>query len=236
LDLAQLLLEVRGLGPFMTNSTPRVRILIADDHTLLREGTRAVIAREPRWEVCGLASNGREAVAQARKLKPDVVILDMTMPELNGLDAAIQIKRRLPETEIAMLSGYGSEDLIRSAFKAGVKSFIVKTEAEEFLVEAVKLLARHEPFLTPRVARILSSIDPAQGHPADPEPGERLSTRERQVMQLIAEGSTNKEVAAFLNLSVRTVENHRANVLRKLNVDSVPDLVRYAIRNKMIEP
>jgi two-component system response regulator NreC len=234
--LAQLLLEVSGLGQFMTNSTPRVRILIADDHALLREGTRAVIAREPGWEVCGLASNGREAVAKAIKLKPDVVILDMTMPELNGLDAAIQIKRQLPETEIAMLSAYGSEDLIRSAFKAGVKSFIVKTEAEEFLVEAVKLLARHQPFLTPRVAQVLSSIDSSQGHQAGSEPGERLSAREREVMQLITEGRSNREVAAVLNVSVRTVENHRAKVLRKLNVDSVPDLVRYAIRNKMIEP
>src|SRR5882762_4173833 len=107
-------------------STPSVRILIADDHALIREGTRGVLAQQPGWEVCGQASTGREAVAQAMALKPDVVILDMTMPELNGLDAAVQIKRDLPETEIAMLSSYGSEDLIRSAFEAGVKSFIVK--------------------------------------------------------------------------------------------------------------
>ena len=219
----------------MTTPTPSVRILIADDHTLLREGTQAVIARESGWEVCGLASNGRDAVAQAIQLKPDVVILDMTMPELNGVDAAIQIKRRLPKTEIAMLSADASEDLIRSAFAAGVRSFIVKTETEEFLVEAVKLLARHQPFLTPRVARILSTIGPSRDDRVDSEPGV-LTTRERQVMQLVAEGRSNKQVAAVLHVSVRTVENHRAQVLRKLNLDSVPDLVRYAIRNKMIEP
>jgi DNA-binding NarL/FixJ family response regulator len=213
----------------VTTSTPRVRILIADDHTLLLEGTQAVIAREPGWEVCGVASNGRDAVAQAIELEPDIVILDMTMPELNGLDAAIQIKRKLPKTEIAMLSADASEELIRSAFAAGVRSFIVKTEAEEFLVEAIKLLARHEPFLTPRVARILSSIEHSQGD------SERLTTRERQVMQLVAEGRSNKQIATILHVSVRTVENHRANVLSKLNLDSVPDLVRYAIRNKLIE-
>jgi two-component system response regulator NreC len=216
-------------------STPRVRILIADDHALIREGTRGVIAGEPGWEVCGQAATGREAVAQALALKPDVVILDMTMPELNGLDAAIQIKRHLPETEIAMLSSYASEDLIRSAFEAGVKSYIVKTETEEFLVEAIKALASHKPFLTPRVSHILSLtfLEPAEG-----EPGARevLSAREREVLQLIAEGNTNKEVASALNISTRTAENHRASILRKLNLDTVADAVRYAIRNKMIEP
>jgi DNA-binding NarL/FixJ family response regulator len=222
----------------MKSSTPRIRILIADDHALLREGTRVVIAREPGWEVCGLASNGREAVAQAMALKPDVVILDMTMPELNGLDAAIQIKRQLPETEIVMLSAYGSEDLVRSAFEAGVKSFIVKTEAEEFLVEAVKLLARHKQFLTPRVSQILFSsvLYPPEGDRTKPEQDDRLAAREREALQLLAEGKSNKEVAAALNISVRTAENHRASILRKLNLDSVADLVRYAIRNKMIEP
>lgn len=218
-------------------STPRVRILIADDHALIREGTRGVIAQQPGWEVCGQAATGREAVAQALALKPDVVVIDMTMPELNGLEAAFQIKRALPETEIAMLSGYASEDLIRSAFEAGVKSFIVKTETEEFLVEAIKALASHRPFLTDRVSQILVSTltDPPQ---AD-RPGAgaiELSAREREILHLIAEGKSNKEVASALDISVRTAENHRASVLRKLNLESVADVVRYAIRNKMIDP
>jgi DNA-binding NarL/FixJ family response regulator len=220
----------------MTTASPRrVRILIADDHALIREGTRGVIVQEPGWEVCGQASNGRDAVAQAVALKPDVVLLDMTMPELNGLDAAIRIRRELPETEIAMLSSHASEDLIRSAFEAGVKSFIVKTETEEFLVKAVKALASHTPFLTPRVSQILfSSQEPADGDRAQ---GEGLLTaREREVVQLVAEGKTSKEVAGALHISVRTAENHRAHILRKLNLDSAAEMVRYAVRNKMIEP
>jgi DNA-binding NarL/FixJ family response regulator len=222
----------------MNTVTPPIRILIADDHALIREGMQAVIAHDPNCELCGVASNGREAVTQAMALKPDIVILDMTMPELNGLDAAVQIKRQLPETEIAMLSAYGSEDLIRTVFEVGVKSFIVKTEAEDFLLEAVKALARHEQFLTPRVSKILFStiLQPASGDSTERGPGDGLGAREREVLQLLAEGRTNKEVAAGLKISVRTAENHRANILRKLNLDSVADLVRYAIRNKMIDP
>jgi DNA-binding NarL/FixJ family response regulator len=219
----------------MTATPTRVRILIADDHALIREGTRVLIDREPGWEVCGQASTGREAVAQAIELKPDVVILDMTMPELSGLDAAIQILRKLPGTEVVILSAYGSEEVIRNSFEAGVKSFILKTEAEECLVEAVKSLARHERFLTPRVSQILFShlIDRPKGTQEISEP---LTAREREVVQLLAEGKANKEVAEALKISVRTAENHRASVLRKLNLDSVVDLVRYAIRNQMIDP
>jgi DNA-binding NarL/FixJ family response regulator len=192
--------------------------------------------QEPGWEVCGQASNGRDAVAQAVALRPDVVLLDMTMPELNGLDAAIRIKRELPETEIAMLSSYGSEDLIRSAFEAGVKSFIVKTETEEFLVDAVKALASHKPFLTPRVSNVLFSsfLEPAGRDQAQPEGP--LTAREREVVQLVAEGKTSKEVAGALDISLRTVENHRAHILRKLNLHTSADMARYAVRNKMIEP
>jgi two-component system response regulator NreC len=178
-------------------STPRVRILIADDHALIRDGIRGVLARESGWEVCGEASTGREAVAQALALRPDVVILDMTMPELNGLDAAILIKRNLPDTEIAMVSSHRAEDLIRSVFEAGVKSFIVKTETEDFLVQAVKALASHKPFLTPTVSEIFLStcIEPVKGDPAESGTGPILSAREREVLQLVAEGRTNKEVA-----------------------------------------
>jgi two-component system, NarL family, response regulator NreC len=214
------------------NATP-LRILVADDHDFIRQGTCAVLERQPGWEVCGLAANGREAVARASQLKPDIVVMDMTMPELNGLDAAVQIKRRLPETEIVLLSAHQSEEVIRSAFKAGVKSFIFKTEAHHLLVESVQALARHQVFLTPRVSEILLSdvidSDQAKG-------GKRLSAREREIVQLIAEGKTNNEVADALAIGVRTAENHRASIMRKLGANSVADLVRYAIRNKLIEP
>lgn len=214
-----------------------VRILVADDHDLMREGTRVVIERQPGWEVCGTAATGREAVTEALALKPDIVIMDMTMPELNGLDAAVQIKRRLPGTEILMFTAHESDDLIRNAFEAGVKSFIFKSEAHHFLVEAIESLSKRKPFFTAKVSEILFSniLSRAEGHRDATEPRQRLSAREREIVQLIAEGKSNKEVAGALGISVRTAENHRASVMRKLNLDSVADLVRYAIRNKLIE-
>jgi two-component system response regulator NreC len=222
----------------MTTPTTPLRILIADDHDVMREGTRAVIERQPGWEVCGLASTGREAVARAGELKPDIVVLDMTMPELNGLDAATQIKRRCPGTEILMFSAHESDDLIRAAFEAGVKSFILKSEAHQFLLEAIESLSRHKPFFTTKVSEILFSniLHRAESGRDDTGPEQRLSAREREIVQLIAEGKSNKEVADALSISVRTAETHRASILRKLKLDSVADLVRYAIRNKMIEP
>ena len=214
-----------------------LRILIADDHDIMREGTRAVVERQPGWEVCGTAANGREAIAQANGLQPDIVIMDMTMPDLNGLDAAIQIKRRLPSTEILMFTGHETDDLIRAAFEAGVRSFIFKSEAHHFLVEAIQSLARHKPFFTSQVSEILFSnmLHRAEGSRDVAEPGQRVTTREREIVQLLAEGKSNKEVAEALGISVRTAETHRASILRKLSLDSVASLVRYAIRNKIIE-
>jgi DNA-binding NarL/FixJ family response regulator len=217
-------------------TTLPLRILIADDHDVIREGTRSVIEREEGWEVCGIAATGREAVAQAALLEPDIVIMDMTMPDLNGLDAALQIKRVLPRTEILIFTGHETDNLIREAFEAGVKSFICKSEAHRFLVEAIESLSRHKPFFTSKVSEILFSniLDRAEGRGAA-EPGQRLSAREREIVQLLAEGKSNKEVAQALGISVRTAETHRASVLRKLNLDSVASLVRYAIRNGIIE-
>ncbi|HEX4629379.1 MAG TPA: response regulator transcription factor [Chthoniobacterales bacterium] len=221
----------------MTTPASPLRILIADDHDVMRQGTQAVIQRELGWEVCGLATNGREAVAKASELKPDIVILDMTMPQLNGLDAAIQIKRILPDTEILMFTAHDSDELIRQAFDAGIKSFIGKTEAHQFLIEAVEALSRHKPYFTAKVSEILFSniLHRAEGPRDGAESGQRLSAREREVVQLIAEGKSNKEIADALGISVRTAETHRANILRKLNLDSVADLVRYAIRNNLID-
>jgi DNA-binding NarL/FixJ family response regulator len=219
-------------------AAPCLRILIADDHDVMREGTRAVIEREAGWEICGLAANGREAVEQAEELKPDIVIMDMTMPELNGLDAAVRIKRLVPHCEILMFTGHETDNLIREAFEAGVKSFIFKSEAHHFLVDAIESLSRHKPFFTDGVSEILFStiLNKADGTRDEAEPGQRLSAREREIVQLIAEGCSNKEVADALGISVRTAETHRASILRKLHLDSVAALVRYAVRNKLIEP
>jgi two-component system response regulator NreC len=221
----------------MTTTPTPLRILIADDHDVMREGTRAVIERQPGWEVCGTASTGREAVSKAAELEPDIVIMDMTMPELNGLDAAVQIKRRLPSAEILIFTGHSTEQLIREVFNAGVKSFINKAEAHTYLVDAIKSLSRHKPFFTDNVSEVLfsSMLNRSEGNQATSEPGQQLSPREREIVQLLAEGKSNKEVAETLGISVRTAETHRASVLRKLNLDSVASLVRYAIRNKIIE-
>ena len=213
--------------------TASLRILLADDHDVMRQGTRALIERQPGWEVCGVASTGREAVAQANELKPDIVVMDMAMPELNGLDAAVLIKRERPKTEVVMFTAHEEDDLVRDAFEAGLKSVIFKSEAYECLVEAIQSLSQHKPFFSPKIAEILFSkvIEP---NPIQNEPGQRLSTREREVVQLVAEGKSNKEVAEALGISIRTAETHRAAILRKLKLDSVASLVRYAIRNKLI--
>jgi DNA-binding NarL/FixJ family response regulator len=218
----------------MTKTT--VQILIADDHDLMREGTRAVIERQPGWEVCGVAATGREAVGQAFALEPDVVVMDMSMPELNGLDAAQQIRRRLPQTEVLIFTAHQTDELIREVFEAGVKSFIVKSEAHHFLVEAIQSLSQHKPFFTDKVSEILFAdiLNRSERNPSRSRSGQ-LSEREREIVQLLSEGRSNKAVAGALGISVRTAEAHRANILRKLSLDSVASLVRYAIRNKIIE-
>jgi two-component system, NarL family, response regulator NreC len=212
-----------------------VRILIADDHEVVREGMRLLLDRQANWEVCGVAKTGRDAVEQAKTLQPDIVVLDMGMPELNGLEAARQIKGFLPTAELLIFTGHEQEDLIREVFDAGVKSYILKGDASSHLVDAVRALSQHKPFFTTKVSEVLfakfmsgAGRDPAQGE-------EHLTKREREIIQLIAEGASNKEVAQKLGVSLRTAETHRANVLRKLNLSSVADLVRYAIRNNIVQ-
>jgi DNA-binding NarL/FixJ family response regulator len=203
----------------------------------MRDGTRALIERQPGWEVCGIAGTGREAVAQAIRLQPNIVIMDMSMPDLNGLDAAVQIKRRVPHTEILMFTAHESDELIREVFEAGAKSYIFKSEAHHFLVDAIQSLSEHKPFFTSRVSEVLFAemLNRSGATPQATETSRRLTPREREIVQLLAEGSSNKKVAGVLGISIRTAETHRATVLRKLNLDSLASLVRYAIRNKIIE-
>jgi DNA-binding NarL/FixJ family response regulator len=222
----------------MTTATPPLRILIADDHDVMREGTRAVIERQPGWQVCGVAATGREAVELAFALEPDIVVMDMTMPELNGLDAAVQIKRRLPQTEILIFTAHQTDELIREVFEAGAKSFIFKSDAHQFLVEAIQSLSQHKPFFTNKVSEVLFEeiLNRSADKPHAAQTGTRLTAREREIVQLLSEGRSNQGVADALGISVRTAETHRASILRKLSLDSVASLVRYAIRNKIIEP
>jgi DNA-binding NarL/FixJ family response regulator len=208
-----------------------LRILVADDHEAVREGVRVMLERVPGWEICGSATTGREAVNEATRLRPDIVILDMGMPDLTGVEAARKIKRLLPETELLIFTASESEELIREVFQTGAKSYILKADAAAHLIDAVRALSEHRPFFTSKIAEVVFAkfLDGKSKTP-DAE----LTDREREVIQLLADGKSNKEIADAMGISVRTAETHRANLLRKLKLSSVAELVRYAIRNGMI--
>lgn len=214
-----------------------VRILIADDHEVVRHGVRALLQSHDGWEVCGEAVDGRDAVAQTSLLKPEVVILDIGMPNLNGLDAAREILHNEPRTMILILTIDESEQVMREVLNAGARGFLLKSDAARDLVAAVEALQHHRTFFTSKVAEIvldgyLKGKDPATvTHVAQ----NRLTQREREVVQLLAEGKTTKEVASALGMSVKTAETHRSNIMRKLNFHSVSQLVLYAVRNKIIQ-
>ncbi|MEY2499474.1 MAG: hypothetical protein QOD12_3030 [Verrucomicrobiota bacterium] len=213
-----------------------VRVLVADDHEAVLEGVRALLAREPGLEVCAVASGGREAVSSARETKPDVVVLDMTMPDLDGLSAIRQIKRALPRTEVVVYSAHSSEEVIEGAFDAGAKSYVGKADAARDLIDAIRSVAEHKPFFTPEISQILFGrfLDADGLRTAGPAE-QKLTPREREVVRLLAQSSSNKEIAAALGISVRTAETHRATLMRKLRINSLAGIVRYAIRNNIIE-
>jgi DNA-binding NarL/FixJ family response regulator len=214
-----------------------IRILVADDHPLMRRGIKSLIGSHAAWEICGEAHTGREAVTKADELRPDIIILDISMPDLNGVDAAKRIRRVLPETEILMLSVHYSDQLILDILKAGVRGYIVKSDSDRDLVIALETLANHKPFFTPRaIELILKNYD--QGYTVNvSEPiHKNLTTREREIVQLIAEGKSCKEVASSLFISVKTAETHRGNIMRKLQLHTKTELVRYAMRNRIIDP
>jgi Response regulator containing a CheY-like receiver domain and an HTH DNA-binding domain len=211
----------------------QVRILIADDHELVRDGIKARLEKQAGWVVCGEASTGREALTLAEQLRPDVAVLDIGMAELNGIEAAAQIRKRCPDTEVLMLTLQDSEQQVLAALAAGAKGFILKTDASRLLVDAIDALLRREPFLSGKIAgQVLNGyLSPTESRP----PLTRLTSREREIVQLLAEAKTNKDVARILGVSVKTVDAHRSNIMRKLNLHSVAELVRFAIRNRIID-
>ena len=215
-----------------------VRILIADDHEMVRQGLRRVVEQRPGWEICAEAADGREAVAKALEFRPDVAILDFTMPELNGLDAAIQILQLRPAPRVILLTMHQSDVLVNESLKAGVEGFILKTDAGKLLPQAVESVLEGRPFFTATVSRqVLDGYlrgAPAAGDASDTQL--LMTPREREVVQLIAEGKSTKEVAAALGISVKTVETHRTHILGKLDAHSVTEIVRYAVRNGLIAP
>jgi len=213
-----------------------LQILVADDHEVVRAGVQALIEHERGWEVCAIAVNGQQAVDTAKRLKPEVIVLDLTMPELNGLDALRQIKRALPNTEVMVFSAYHSEEVIEQVFEAGAKSYIQKSEAGRHLVAAIKSLAEHKPFFTPEISQILfGRFFSARASKKQSGSEHSLTVREREIVRLLAEGHSNKQIASSLGISIRTAETHRATLMRKLGIDSLAALVRYAIRNNSIE-
>jgi len=214
-----------------------VSILIADDHAVVRRGLRALLETQPGWQIVAEESNGRDAVDKALKLHPDVAILDISMPDLNGLDAAALILKARPETRILILTMHSADELIKKTLTAGARGYVLKSDAERDLITALEALLQGRTFFTSAVSNVI--LDNLRG--ATTRAGiarkyrDRLSPRERQIVQLLAEGRSNKEVAAALSISTRTVENHRAKVMDKLNLHSLSDLVRYAIRNNIVE-
>jgi DNA-binding NarL/FixJ family response regulator len=214
------------------------RILLADDHEVVRAGLRALLEEQQGWEVVAEAVDGREAVEKATKLKPDVVVIDIAMPSLNGLEAVRQIIKAVPHCRVLVLTMYDSDPLIQQVLQAGARGYLLKSDAGRDLVSAIDALRRNKTFFTPKVSQMVLEgyLDrsPKEKEPESAAESLRLTSRQREIVQLLAEGKSSKEVAAVLGLSVKTAETHRANIMRKLDCHSVTELVRYAIRNHII--
>jgi DNA-binding NarL/FixJ family response regulator len=223
--------------PTPVSNVKPVRILAADDHDILRRGLKQLLTSRPGWEVCGEAKTGREAVALAEQLKPDIVVMDVSMPDLNGLEAARRIHKALPRTGIIMLTLHFSDQLVKDIVESGARAYVMKSDADRDLVHAVEALCSNRTFFTARAADMLLNEFSERNSPIPPQPPNqnRLTSREREIVQLLAEGKSSKEVAVALGISVKTAETHRANIMRKLQLHSVSELVRYAIKNQIIE-
>jgi DNA-binding NarL/FixJ family response regulator len=216
----------------------KVRILLADDHEIVRRGLRSLLEKHEGWEICGEAIDGRDAIEKAAHLKPDVIILDVGMPNLNGLDATRQLLQLDPHFRIIVLTITDSDQVIREALDAGARGFVLKSDAARDLVSAVEALQSKRMFFTPRVNDLVLAGFLDKGHAISRNETPKLPTltaREREITQLLAEGNSSKEVASLLNLSTKTVETHRSNIMRKLSFHSIRDLVVYAIKNNLIQ-
>jgi DNA-binding NarL/FixJ family response regulator len=208
------------------------RILIADDHAVVRSGVRAILEAHEGWKVVAEAGDGKDAIAKAVETQPDIAIIDYSLPVMDGIEVTRQIHARLPKTEILIFTMHDNDVLVGELLGAGARAYLLKSDANRYLIAAVEALAEHKPLLTGKISQRLINVLLADRKGQK----EVLSPRERVVVQLIAEGHSNRKTAEILNLSIKTIESHRAEAMRKLNVKSTAGLVRYAIRNRLIEP
>lgn len=224
----------------MTAAKP-YRILIADDHAVVRRGLRSLLESQPGIEVCCEASTGAEALEYVRRAKPDMVVLDLTMPEMNGLDVTRAVREESPSTAVLVLTMHFSEELAREVLRAGALAYVLKSDADSELLTAIDHVRHNQPFFTSALAISMAHTfvhgpgDAAGGPGEKPLPGSPLTNREVEVIQLLAEGKSNKEAAVELGVSTRTVESHRNHIMHKMSFRSFSELVRFAVRNKLIE-
>ena len=223
----------KGAQPVM--EMRKVRILLADDHNILRQGLRLLLEREPGFEVIGEAADGREAVERAEATKPDVAVLDIAMPNMSGIEAAQRISTLLPHAGIIILSMHSDESYVLRVLKAGAKGYLLKDSAENDLIEAIKAVSKGKAFFSPEISKILAEdyVREAKKRGAE-DSYELLTSREREILHLLAEGKSNKDIATLLNLSLYTVETHRRNLQDKLNLHSIAELILYAVRKGII--
>ena len=209
----------------------RIRILLADDHAVVRQGFKMILGAQPDMEIVGEAGNGRETVELAEQLKPDVVVMDVAMPELNGIEATRRLSESVPHARVVALSMHKDSVYVREILRAGARGYLLKDSVAGDLVSAVRAVARGEGYLSPSVSNAV--LDDYRRHVTNPI--DLLTSREREVLQMLAEGKTNKEIAGVLNLSVYTVDAHRGRIMEKLNLHSINELVRFALRNGLID-
>jgi DNA-binding NarL/FixJ family response regulator len=212
----------------------KLRIMVADDHDVVRRGLRALLEGQPGWEVCGEAANGREALDRLRGLKPDVLVLDVNLPDLSGLDVAREVTQASPQTEVLILTMDESPQMMRDLLRAGVRGYVFKSDVGGELLHAVEALGRHQHFFTSKAAEMMYQ-DYVKSPAASVGPAEKLTARQREVIRLLALGNTNKEVASALGISVKTAEAHRKNIMSRLKLKAFSELVRYAIREGIVE-
>ena len=211
------------------------RIVIADDHELVRQGMRAILQSEQQWVVCGEATTGRQALAMTLEMKPDLVVLDVALPEMNGIEVTRQIRRAMP-VAVLIVTMHEADQVLQEAMEAGANGLVLKAEAGRTLAEAVRSILSCGEFISERVGRVAGRAPSDSDMPMVPQKPRLLTSREREVLQLLAEGQANKEVATALSISTKTAETHRARIMAKLDVHSMSELVRYAIRNHIIDP